>query len=53
MIMKVHTAQGIRYLGIKEEAKRLGVGREHLWYVLTGRRVSKRITSQIKIKEVK
>ena len=53
MITKVQTPDGVRFLGIKKEARRLGVSHNHLWCVLMGRRVSKRIMDRVRIKEVK
>ena len=37
-----------RIQGICEDAKALGVTRRHLWGVLTGERVSRRLTAQYK-----
>lgn len=53
MISKVTTEDGkVRFIGIKKEAARLGVTHNHLWCVLMGRRVSKRLMDQVRIKEV-
>jgi hypothetical protein len=53
MITKVQTASGFRYVGIKEEAERLGVNRIHLWQVLSGKRQSARLMKRVRIKEAK
>ncbi len=36
----------VRFPGITEDAAALGVTRPHLWMVLTGARVSKRLTTR-------
>lgn len=41
------------YLGIGDEAERLGVSRTHLWMVLKGQRQSKSLSKKIRVKEVK
>lgn len=51
-ITVVNTANGKRYLGILAEAERLGVSREHLWLVLSGKRESKSLIRRVRIKEV-
>ncbi len=51
MITKVETEKGTRFLGITEEAKRLGVTHQHLYEVLMGRRASARILSEVRIRE--
>jgi len=53
MIIKVQTEDGPRFVGIVEEARRLGVTKSHLWRVLVGKRESKRLMTQVKIKTVK
>ena len=53
MITKVQTEDGPRFIGIRKEARRLGVTQNHLWRVLTGKRDSNRIMEHIQIKEVK
>jgi hypothetical protein len=53
MITKVQTEDGPRFIGIRKEARRLGVTQAHLWRVLTGKRDSKRIMGRIEMKEVK
>ena len=40
-------ARGLRFPGLVEHAKRLGVSRIHLYFVLTGQRVSPRISRYI------
>lgn len=40
-----------RFFGIEAEARRLGVSAPHLWMVLTGRRQSARLMSQVRIAE--
>ena len=40
-----------RFIGICAEASRLGVSVEHLWMVLTGRRVSQRIMREVRIRQ--
>lgn len=52
-ITAIKHAGKTRYIGIKAEAKRLGVSREFLWKVLSGQATSARITKQVKVKEAK
>jgi len=52
-IIKVNTADGPRFVGIRKEARRLGVTQAHLWSVLTGKRESKSLMRRVQIKEVK
>jgi hypothetical protein len=41
--MDVNRNKRVRYAGISKHAQELGVSRIHLWYVLEGRRESRRL----------
>jgi len=51
-ITKVQTPEGPPFIGIRAEARRLGVTQAHLWRVLTGKRESKSLMQRVHIKEV-
>ena len=46
MKTKVEKRSAVRYPGISRHAAELGVRREHLWMVLTGRRESRSLLSR-------
>lgn len=46
MTTQTKRSQRIKYPGISEHARRLGVSRLHLWMVLQGRRESRRLMNR-------
>ncbi len=52
MVTRVKTENGFRFLGLSEEAKRLGVTPSHLSYVLSGKRESARILREVRVRDV-
>lgn len=41
--IQIPTGNATRFPGISKDAKKLGCTRQHLWYVLTGKRKNQRI----------
>lgn len=53
MTTQTKRSQRIKYPGISEHARRLGVSRLHLWMVLQGRRESRRLMERYRRLEVR